>query len=327
MESKIETPQGDHNQIDILLSTYNGAEYLDGLVMSILNQTYQNWRLLIRDDGSTDHTMDMILTYVKQYPNKIIYIDDNLANLGPSQSFSKLMDYSNADFIMFCDQDDVWIDHKIELTLEKMQSLEEIYPDKPLLVHTDLTVVDKDLQTIANSFWSYQRLNPNYNSLNYLLIQNIATGCTMMMNKQLKDLVLPVPNESIMHDWWIALVASIYAGVYHLNTSTVLYRQHGENNIGAKKYSLYYFLTRYGKLNESFKSNQRIIKQAESLIVKHKEQLNNQQYKLVNSFTSLFRKNRFHRLIDIYLYRYRKHGILRNIGFMFTMFLWSKNHK
>jgi glycosyltransferase involved in cell wall biosynthesis len=312
-----ELPQNENKQIDILLSTYNGSKYLQELILSIINQTYQNWKLIIRDDGSTDGTIGVIKNFTNQFPNKIIYIDDHYNNFGPSQSFSKLMGYSKSNFIMFCDQDDIWLNNKIELTIKKMLLLEEESPSTPLLVHTDLTIVDKDLQVISNSFWNYQKLNPAYKNLNNLLIQNIATGCTMMINKRLKELAHPIPSQAIMHDWWIALVASIYSGVHHINTSLILYRQHDKNNIGVEKYSFNYLLNRYGNVNESIK---RIIKQGNYLNTKYRDQLNKDQFKILESFIHLYHKNRLTRVVDLFICRFRKHGLLRNIGFIITMF-------
>lgn len=323
MSHFIKSLQNENDQIDILLSTYNGSRYLQELMISIINQTYQNWQLHIRDDGSTDDTIDIIRNFAMQFPNQIIYINDHYNNLGPSTSFSKLMEYSKANFIMFCDQDDIWLNNKVELTLEKMRLLEKETPNKPILVHTDMTVVDKDLQVISDSFWSFQGLNPSYQSLNHLLVQNMVTGCTMMINKRLKELTYPIPDQAIMHDWWIALVASIYSGIHHVNVPSILYRQHGENTIGANRYSLHYLLTRFGKVNESIK---RIIIQGEHLSSRYGDHLNNDQYKLIESFLSLIHKNRFTRLIDIVIHRFRKHGLLRNVGFIITMFFLNQRN-
>jgi glycosyltransferase involved in cell wall biosynthesis len=308
-------------QVDILLSTYNGSKYLHELIISIINQSYPNWKLIIRDDGSTDGTSDIIQKFIKEYPNKIICIDDHYNNLGPSQSFSKLMEQSNANYIMFCDQDDIWLNNKVQLTIEKILKLEEEYPDSPFLVHTDLIVVDKHLQVISSSFWNYQNLNPAYKDLNYLLVQNMVTGCTMMINKRLKELSHPIPDQAIMHDWWIALTASMHSGIHHINAAPILYRQHGENNIGANRYSLHYLLTRFGRVNESIK---RIIKQGEHLSTIYKAELNRDKYKLLESFIHLSNKNRFTRLNDIFTYRFEKHGFLRNFGFIITMFLFNQ---
>lgn len=314
----------NNKQIDILLSTYNGSKYLSELIESIINQTCNNWKLIIRDDGSEDSTVDVIKSFVIRFPDKIIYVKDKYNNLGPSQSFSKLMEYSNADYIMFCDQDDVWLNNKIELTIKKMLLLEVEFIHKPILIHTDLTIVNEELKVISNSFWNYQKLNPKYKKLNNILIQNIVTGCSMMINKKLKELAHPIPNEAIMHDWWIALVASIYSGIYEINSPLVLYRQHSKNNIGAKKYSLYNFITRFGKLNESHKSNINIIKQSNPLLLRYTDNLTIQQYNVINNFSNLLIKNRLNRLIDIIRFKYRKQGKIRNIGFFITMLLLNK---
>lgn len=303
--------------VDVLLSTYNGSKYLPDLVISLINQTYQNWRLLIRDDGSTDGTIDLIERFSEQYPNKIVHVVDNLHNLGPGQSFSQLMAYSNADLVMFCDQDDYWLSSKIEVTLEEMLVLEEEFPHTPLLVHTDLTVADTNLEVIAKSFWSYQNINPKKKHFRDLLIQNIATGCTVMINKKLKELAYPVPTQAIMHDWWVALVASTYAGIHHIDESTILYRQHGENNTGASKYSLRNFLHRFGRRNESIDG---IFGQANQLLVTCGSQLNARQLMQLKVFVSLVKKTRFIRLLDVLIYRFRKHGVLRNLGFVILMF-------
>lgn len=195
------------------------------------------------------------------------------------------------------------------------------FPTKPLLVHSDLTVVAENLKVISNSFWDYQKLNPGYKTLNHLLIQNIATGCTMMINKQLKTIAHPIPKKAIMHDWWLALVASLYDGVHHVTVPTILYRQHVGNNVGAQKYSLHYFLSRYGRVHESIR---KIMEQGKQLSDSYKNQLNEEQTQVLETLINLFQKNRVARLKDIFTYRFRMHGLLRNLGFILTVFLLNK---
>ncbi|RXT04507.1 glycosyltransferase family 2 protein [Ammoniphilus sp. CFH 90114] len=310
----------ESSQVDILLSTYNGSKYLNELLSSIINQTYKEWRLIIRDDGSTDDTMNLIRNYSEKHPKKISIIYDH-RNLGPSLSFSELLKYCDANYIMFCDQDDVWLNNKIELTIEKMHLLEREFPSKPLLLHTDLLVVDEHLQLISKSFWHYQNLNSTNKNLNHLLVQNIVTGCTMMINKRLKELACPIPNHAIMHDWWIGLVASLYSGIHHMNVPLILYRQHSENNTGAKKYSLKYLASKYGKVNESIK---RIFNQGASFKIRFNSQLNIDQARMLDCFIDLVNKNRIYRLISIFKYRFCMSGVLRNIGFIATIFFWRK---
>ncbi|NSL52037.1 glycosyltransferase family 2 protein [Calidifontibacillus erzurumensis] len=323
MKKNINGLNNNSNKVDILLSTYNGSKYLPELLLSILNQSYQDWKIIIRDDGSNDDTISVINDFMNQYPEKVIFIQDHFQNLRPCQSFSKLLEYSSAPYIMFCDQDDIWLSDKVEITIKKMLSLEKEFPNSPLLVHTDLTVVDNDLKVISRSFWEYQKLNPKYNKLNNLLTQNIVTGCTMMINKHLKELVKNIPQKAIMHDWWIALVASLYGGINHIYKPTVLYRQHSGNNVGAKKYSIRQFFTK-SKYREAFKSVKKIIEQAQQFITVYNSQLSKEQFYLIKSFIQLLEKNRLLRLVDICVYRFRKNGLIRNIGFLLIMFLFNK---
>jgi len=111
--------------IDILLSTYNGEQYLRNQIESIINQTYKNWRLLIRDDGSQDKTIEILEYYLRKHKDKIVLIEDGQKHLGASKSFFRLLGYSDAKYIMFCDQDDVWLPYKIEKTYNKMKELEK----------------------------------------------------------------------------------------------------------------------------------------------------------------------------------------------------------
>ena len=101
------------SQVDILLATYNGERFLDEQMHSLLSQSYTEWHLIIRDDGSTDNTLAIIQRYKKQYPNKITILEDNLANLGACRNFGRILEQSDADYAMFCDQDDVWLPKKI----------------------------------------------------------------------------------------------------------------------------------------------------------------------------------------------------------------------
>jgi glycosyltransferase involved in cell wall biosynthesis len=232
------------NTIDILLATYNGENFLKEQIDSLLNQTYQNWRLLIHDDGSKDNTLEIIKGYALEFSDKIVFIDDGIKTGGSKNNFAHLMSFAKAPYIMFCDQDDVWLENKIELTLNKMLESEQKNSNKPVLVHTDLKVVDSNLGIIANSMFEYQRLNDAHGKDIYkLAVENCITGCTVMINNNLLKLSLPIPKEAIMHDWWIGLVCLGNKGVVEFeNRSTILYRQHSVNTIGAKKFNkLSYF--------------------------------------------------------------------------------------
>ena len=193
--------------VDVVMATYNGGKYLGQQIQSIMDQPYPSLHLYIRDDLSQDNTLEIMGHYKRLYPDRITLIP-SMETLGVKGNFSILLQNSKANYVLLSDQDDVWLPDKVEMTLAKMRELEEIYGAScPLCVHTDLTVVDTELQKIHSSFWAYSHLNQSgVHDLNRLLIQNVVTGCTMMINRALIKLALPIPPAAIIHDWWLGLV-------------------------------------------------------------------------------------------------------------------------
>lgn len=255
-------------RISILLSTYNSESYLKEQIESILWQTEKDWILYIRDDGSSDSTISIIEDYRNIYDN-IIFIKDELHKLGAKNSFIKLLSEVNSAYYMFCDHDDVWLPFKIEKTLYKMKEVESKYPQKPILIFTDLKVVDADLNIISNSIWKYQQTNPQHAKDIYSLsVSNPVTGCTIMINQKAKEVSLPMSQKSLMHDLWIALNVTHYGYTDFIDEPTVLYRQHNKNVIGAKKTSFRYYYSRLTHFSKVVKDNIKMIRMINSLSFK-----------------------------------------------------------
>ena len=222
-----------NNTVTILLATYNGEKYINHQLNSILKQSYTNWRLLIRDDHSTDNTISIIEQCKKKYPDKINILQNTGNNAGSSFNFSALLEAAaDKKYIMFCDQDDEWQSDKIELTLQTMIQKEKEYGSHhPLLVFTNFQYVDESLQIIESK--KHFRVNKQDNlSFSHLLANNPVYGCTMMINRVLAEKVKYIPPEAENHDYWIALVASIYGNIIYLQEKTLLYRQHQKNVSG-----------------------------------------------------------------------------------------------
>jgi len=239
--------------VEILMSTHNGAKYLAAQMDSLVAQTYSNWRLLVRDDISSDRSVGILGEYCRKYPDKIVLIaDDGDGRLGACQSFARVLKHATADYMMFCDQDDVWLPHKVELSVNVLLELEKANPGMPLLLFTDLTVVDEKLTVLADSFWRYQRINPRNTWPSSIVFDNVATGCTMIFNRQLKNISEPIPTEALMHDWWLTLICSIDGRLSSLGEKTLLYRQHGRNEFGAQDYSLPFRVRRFVKSPRAF---------------------------------------------------------------------------
>ena len=234
-------------KISILLSTYNGAKYLAEQLDSLLEQSYTNIVIVIRDDGSTDATRELISLYARKHENKIHQVCSDNENKGARDSFSYLIEYVLANkvsleldvaYMMLCDQDDIWFEDKIEQQVAAMLIAEEEAEGNktPLLIHSDLQVVSEQKQPIANSLIDYQGLEIERNRFTNMVISNLVTGCTALINEALAVKAVPVSNQAIMHDWWLALVASAFGKVIFLATPLVHYRQHDSNTIGAKEF-------------------------------------------------------------------------------------------
>jgi len=253
-------------KISICMATYNGARYIEQQIESILAQSSQDWQLIIRDDGSDDNTVSIIENYAAKYQGKIKLIKDDDSQLGATLNFGHLLENTDTEYIMFSDQDDVWLPNKIELTLNVMKATEQIYQDKPVLIHTDLKVVDSDLNIIADSMWSYQKLSPEIgDDLSKIMAQNVVTGCTMMINRKASDVSTPIPAEAIMYDWWIAMNVARYGKIVYLSAPSILYRQHSDNRIGAKEaknINIINFFKKLCHLNKLLFTQYRMVKKA-----------------------------------------------------------------
>ena len=306
--------------VDILLSTYNGGLYLDELLNSLLEQTHKDWRLIVRDDGSSDNTVKIVKDFSAGHPDRVILLGGDGRRLGACRSFIKLLEASEADYVMFCDQDDVWLPDKIDITLKAMQETESKHGDIPILVHTDLKVVDQEKNLISESFWRYQHLDPHLKGLNTLLVLNNVTGCTMMINGRLAKLVASVPEGAILHDWWIALVATAFGRVEYVSAPTMLYRQHGKNEAGAVSYSLSYFSSRVRNLGASMDLARRIVEQGKAFLLIYGDRISKADREIVYNFSTLFQQWKIKRLFTLLRFRLKTYGFLRNLGIS-TLFL------
>ena len=225
--------------IAILMSTYNGEKYLREQIDSFFAQTYKDWRLFVRDDGSKDDTLSILQEYATKNPEKVSIVRDVKENLGAGKSFMHLLEKAEADYYMFSDQDDVWMDDKIKRTLKKLQSIEGQYgKDTPIGVFTDLSVVDSELNVLMPSLWKGDNRHPEYirNFYKQWTNRHATYGCTQMINRAAKNIVLPYRQlEGVQgaHDNWVEYLL-IKNGKYdYLDEPTILYRQHGTNVVGA----------------------------------------------------------------------------------------------
>lgn len=212
--------------IAVLLSTYNGEEYLKEQIESITKQSDVEWKLYIRDDGSTDKTKDIL----KSYSSNSNIVVEYGENLGYIQSFLKLLNdhINDAEYFAFCDQDDIWQENKLIKAYEKLSKLPK---NKPSLYHSDLKAVNENLIQIG-----YKSFENRKKSLGSSISRTFVSGCTSVFNKELGELVIKnYQLVKIGHDSWLANVAfSVGAVVYYDDNSYILFRRHSNNTSNYK---------------------------------------------------------------------------------------------
>lgn len=214
------------------MATHNGEAYIKQQIESILTQSMQDYVLYICDDCSDDATWDIAMRYAQKYPGRIIASRNEYPSGSAKTNFFQMMSVVKDDYVMLCDQDDVWKPDKIEVTLEKMQELETATPDVPILVHTDLTVVDETMRVMFPSYKTYMKSKTGDKPFGRRLIQNAVTGCTVMYNRALARYLLEMPEFMMMHDWWLMLIAAAFGKIGFYPQQTLYYRQHNSNDIG-----------------------------------------------------------------------------------------------
>ena len=266
------------------MSTYNGEKYIEQQIDSLLHQHCENLELeiFIRDDGSKDGTVSIIEDIIQKYPN-ITFLKGK--NKGVISSFFELVLKAdvNADFFAFCDQDDVWKPSKV---LRAIRLLGKEDSTIPLLYFARLDIVDEQLNLLKQS-----PVPPNGIGFENALIQNIATGCTIVLNKTMLELFkahIPNKEKVTMHDSWFYLLGTGLGKVVYDEESHLLYRQHSSNTLGMADNKVKSAIVRYKNFK---KEGQRkpYTQQAEEFYRLFKEELNPKKRKLIEDF--LYKRN------------------------------------
>lgn len=217
--------------IEILMATYNGEKYIKEQINSIINQTYKNWKLLIRDDGSKDKTIKIVKEYQKK-DDRIKLLEDNKGNLGFVKNFEELIKNSKENYIMFSDQDDYWLENKIEKYVEVIENLDKKESQNPLLIHSNSYVCDEKLNVLKEKFVDSRIANESEGN-NYFF-SYIVQGATALVNKKMIEISLPFSKNIKLHDRYFHLLSEFLGRRVFIDENFMKYRQHNGNEIGAK---------------------------------------------------------------------------------------------
>lgn len=309
------------NQYEIVLATFNGADFLRHQLNSIANQSLLPSKIIVSDDRSTDSTLEILDKWTNEHSISVEILPHHSYNLGCCRNFERLLSYSSANYVILADQDDCWDSNKSELLVDNLNHYENIYgSNTPLLVHSDLRLIDEYGCLISDSFFAYQKLNPYRDDWLSISMQNIVTGCACIVNRSCIDKALPFTEETILHDWWLALVASKFGKIIYIPSPHICYRQHSSNVVGA-----------IGFKNNTLKRLRQLPTKSfvNSWIGPTLCQLYSFQKRYLAPSDSisiqlglLVSKNPFCRLLAALKLRLCKHGFFRTMAFYIALLFW-----
>ncbi len=308
----------------VLMATYNGSKYLVEQIESIKNQTYKNWVLVIRDDGSNDDTLSIINEYAEANKNIILVSKKKGTESGACANFSALYTWAkenlNPEYIMFSDQDDIWKPRKIESTFNLMREIEMKF-DSPLLVYSDLELINEE----GRSLNLYIDVLPEI-TLNRVIAQNYCFGCTLLLNKKLIELIKEIPTDAENHDYWVALVAVGLGKTLFLKNSEILYRLHS-NNVSSQGNSSKSRLKRYTKGFESEVGKLGLrIRMLKTFFEFYHEKLSEENQRMLYDYIISYEKGFINVLMNLKKYKIIRINYVQNVAFLFLImkFLWNQ---
>ena len=239
--------------ISVVLCTYNGEEFIEEQLRSILNQTLMPQVIIVSDDGSTDSTLALVKGIAKTSRKEIRWdIRTRAAPLGAAENFGSALPLATGDFIALSDQDDVWVADKLEVMSQQLSENPSL-----LLIHSDARLIDAEGVPGASLMSTLRITRGERNNLargfaiKALLRRNLVTGAAVVLRKELLDDALPLPKGWV-HDEWLGLIAALRGGLAFNARALIDYRQHGNNQIGANKTDVAMAQSRLQETRQSF---------------------------------------------------------------------------
>ena len=307
--------------VTVLMATYRGKQYLEQQLDTILAQTVPV-RILISDDGSDDGTREMLENYAGWYPEQVFLHHRTQHTGGAAGNFFWLMQEALKDekneYIFFSDQDDVWENNKVSVMLHRLEK--GLGKQCPILLYSDMEVVDEDLYEISPSFAAYTHQDPDRSSFAELLVENQVTGGASMINRALLTHCAMEPEICCMHDWWIALTASCFGVIEFMPRVLSKYRQHGDNVLGAKDAGSFGEMkARLGRGKEVEQNYRRMLNQGIAFGRRFWKNMDTAQRMTLRAFLALPYQSAAGRLKNIRYNHFYKNSALQTLAMCVTM--------
>lgn len=285
--------------VDILMATYNGENYIESQILSLIAQSHQDWRLIIHDDGSTDNTVFKVKC-LAQKDDRIELIEDNVVTGGAANNFKYLLQFVEADIVMFCDQDDVWLDDKIAVMLKEFNECEN---DIPVVLYSRAYLY----KASSHSIYGVQPLVDITSLEDFLFLNAGALGCTIMANKKAVEIAKAFTGELAMHDHLLCLIGTVFGKVGFINDKLMLYRQHAANTTGNQPGSL------FDKLKSFFRKGKSVIDKrhydsVKSFYIQFNHLMDDYKKNIIEEYLSFPSKALFGKIGIIFRNRFRIFG-------------------
>jgi glycosyltransferase involved in cell wall biosynthesis len=277
--------------VSVIIATFNGSKYIKKQMDSILKQSILPEEIIVCDDNSTDETVSLLKEYKKHNNIKLCV---NNKQLGIIENFKKAAKLARSgNWLVFADQDDIWIPQKLERLMDEMQLIDDDIT--PALIYSDLTVIDKNDAIVAGSFWDRQKIRPEKITITTLLYGNVVTGCTMIINYAMAEEFFCMDDLTFLHDEWLALIAYSFGRVKFLTDKLVLYRQHESNISFSIGYKVPAFIDQIkGDVDYLFGKKKFLFHQfnlAKIFLLKYRNRLSSKQIKTIENFINQENKN------------------------------------
>lgn len=283
-------------KVDILLATYNGEAYISSQILSILSQSFRDWRLLVHDDGSTDRTVELV-KYWQTVDSRIVLIEDGIKFGNAAANFLYLVKCASAEYIMFCDQDDIWFDNKVE---RMERAIARRNHEIPQVVYSNAYVWKPDTEGIVG----LATLTFPQTLRQLLFLNSGMQGCVAIFNWKMQEMLGRWKGECAMHDHLLHLIGLSLGEVEYLPLPLMLYRQHDHNVTGETAVCVYNWkrLCAHRRLPVVDK---RHYKGVRSFYCQFKELLEADKCLLLKKYIELPSENFCKRCIDIFFHRFQ----------------------
>jgi|LSQX01.1.fsa_nt_gb glycosyltransferase involved in cell wall biosynthesis len=295
-------------QVDILMATYNGADFIEAQLASIVGQTYPHWKLYIHDDGSQDNTIELIQKW-EAIDKRIQLINDGKQHIGAAQNFLSLLPYSQADFCMFCDQDDIWFDNKVEKSLENIQALDN--------TQAQLVFVDSYVWIPEVGIKGQATLAKATDLKDFLFLNGGTRGCLSIFNTQLRNQLLHWKGTCAMHDHLLQLFALSFGSVKYVNLPLMLYRNHAHNLTGKTDINIYELKRLKANKGRAVVDYEHF-KTIEKFYKEHAENLSQDKQQIIQAYLFMKDKSRYAKLMAILKHKF---SIYNTVGLLFVKVL------